>query len=104
MAGQAPTFTYRGKLASFYPKGKQHANLMFHTGAWIPGKHARLEGSGSTSRVMKVGSVAEAHAARPDIERIVKAWCEWRDADAGEKTRPRAAAARNPPVKQPRRR
>jgi hypothetical protein len=82
---QAPTFTYRGNLASFYPKSKQHASLMFHVGAQIPGQHPRLEGSGTTSRVMKMGSLAEADAARLDIERIVRAWCEWRDAEAGRR-------------------
>ena len=82
---QAPTFTYRGNLASFYPKSKQHASLMFHEGAKIPGKHPRLEGSGETSRVMKIGSVAEANAAKPDIERSARAWCEWRTKEAGAK-------------------
>src|SRR5262245_62356896 len=77
---QAPTFTYRGNLASFYPKSKQHAGLMFHLGAQIPGEHPRLEGSGTTSRAMKIGSLAEADEARPEIERIVRAWCEWRAA------------------------
>lgn len=75
---QAPTFTFEGNLASFYPNSKQHASLMFHTGARIPGKHPRLEGSGDTSRVMKIGSVVEANHARGDIERIVRAWCDWR--------------------------
>jgi hypothetical protein len=75
---QAPTFTYRGNLASFYPKSRQHASLMFHLGARIPGEHPRLEGSGDTSRVLKIGSVAEADAARSDIERLVRSWCEWR--------------------------
>jgi uncharacterized protein YdhG (YjbR/CyaY superfamily) len=92
---QAPTFTYRGNLASFFPKSKQHASLMFHVGAQIPGKHPRLEGSGSTSRVMKIGNVAEANAARKDIERIVQAWCQWRAAEAGgEKARGASAATR----------
>src|SRR5207249_1064846 len=50
---QAPTFTYKGNLASFYPKSKNHASLMFHTGANIPGSFPSLEGSGDTSRVMK---------------------------------------------------
>ena len=49
---QAPTFTYEGNLASFYPKSKEHASLMFHTGARIPGRHPRLEGTGDTSRVV----------------------------------------------------
>jgi hypothetical protein len=48
---QAPTFSYNGNLASFYPKSKEHASLMFHTGAKIPGAYKRLEGSGETSRV-----------------------------------------------------
>src|ERR671924_294248 len=71
---QAPTFTYRGNLASFFPKSKQHASLMFHLGAKIPGTHPRLEGTGDTSRVMKFGSLAEVEAAAADLERIVKAW------------------------------
>jgi uncharacterized protein YdhG (YjbR/CyaY superfamily) len=75
---QAPSFTFEGNLASFFPKSKQHASLMFHLGAKIPGKHPRLEGNGDTGRVMKIGSVAEANAARKDLERIVQAWCEWR--------------------------
>ena len=78
---QAPTFTYKGNLASFYPKSKQHASLMFHTGAKIPGKHALLEGTGSTSRVMKLGSVAAADSAKAGIEAVVRAWCDWRDAE-----------------------
>jgi uncharacterized protein YdhG (YjbR/CyaY superfamily) len=75
---QAPTFTFEGNLASFFPKSKQHASLMFHTGAKIPGKHARLAGTGGTSRVVKVASVADANRAKPQIERIVRAWCDWR--------------------------
>jgi len=81
---QAPTFTYKGNLASFFPKSKQHASLMFHIGAKIPGKHPRLEGSGLTSRVMKIGSVVEATKAKKDLEKIVKAWCDWRDEEANE--------------------
>ena len=82
---QAPTFTFEGNLASFFPKSKQHASLMFHTGARIPGKHPLLEGTGSTSRVMKLGSLAEANRARPQIEKIVRAWCDWRTKEASAK-------------------
>ncbi len=77
---QAPTFTYKGNIASFYPKSRQHASLMFHLGARIPGTYPRLEGSGDTSRVMKVADLDEAEAARPELESIVRAWCDWRDA------------------------
>jgi len=80
---QAPTFTFEGNIASFFPKSKQHASLMFHMGAKIPGRHPRLEGTGNTSRVLKIGSVAEANKARKEIESIVRAWCDWRAAGAG---------------------
>lgn len=80
---QAPTFTYEGNLASFFPKSKQHASLMFHQGAHIPGRHPRLEGDAETGRVLKIASVAEADAAKRDIERIVKAWCAWRESERG---------------------
>jgi uncharacterized protein YdhG (YjbR/CyaY superfamily) len=80
---QAPTFTFEGNLASFFPKSKQHASLMFHSGARIPGKHPRLEGTGGTSRVMKIDSVAEANRAKPQIEKVVRAWCDWRAKEAG---------------------
>jgi uncharacterized protein YdhG (YjbR/CyaY superfamily) len=93
---QAPTFIFGGNLASFFPKSKQHASLMFHTGAQIPGDHPRLEGRGNTSRVMKIGTVAEANAAKRDLERIVRAWCEWRASTATSKPpiRKRRAPAR----------
>jgi hypothetical protein len=76
---QAPTFVYKGNLASFYPKSKEHASLMFHVGAKIPGTYPRLEGSGDTSRVMKIATVADANKAKPEIEKLVRAWCKWRE-------------------------
>jgi TfoX/Sxy family transcriptional regulator of competence genes len=84
---QAPTFTYRGNLASFFPKAKQHASLMFHSGAKIPGRYPRLEGTGETGRVMKLASLAEANAAKGELERIVRAWCDLQEvAPAGKRS------------------
>jgi uncharacterized protein YdhG (YjbR/CyaY superfamily) len=98
---QAPTFTFEGNLASFFPKSKQHASLMFHQGAKIPGVHPRLEGGGETGRMLKIASVAEANEARAEIEAIVRAWCEWKATSPQTKSRParRTAAARRPPPK-----
>lgn len=76
---QAPTFTYRGNLASFFPKSKQHASLMFHDGANIPGKHAILEGTADKGRSIKLATVAAADKAKPALVKVVKAWCDWRD-------------------------
>ena len=33
---KAPTFMYKGNLASFYPKSTQHVSLMLHTGSALP--------------------------------------------------------------------
>lgn len=76
---QAPTFTYRGNFASFFPRSRRHASLMVHQGAHIPGDHPRLEGTGDTGRSLKIGSVDEAEAARGDLERLVGSWCDWRE-------------------------
>lgn len=75
---KSPTFVYRGNMASFNPRSKQHASLMFHTGALIPGSHPRLEGGGETARYMKFADLDEVEAARDDLQVIVKAWCESR--------------------------
>ena len=99
---QAPTFVFEGNLASFFPKSKQHATLMFHLGARIPGDFPRLEGGGNTGRVMRIGSVAEANAARQELARIVRAWCDWRGAAVGDSGAavPRIPAKRRaPPAK-----
>jgi len=71
---QAPTFTFEGNLASFYPKAQKHASLMFHTGAQIPGSHPRLEGAGDVARFLKIADLVELEAARADLEAIVRAW------------------------------
>ena len=91
---QAPTFVYRGNLASFFPKSKQHASLMFHTGAKIPGRHPRLEGSGGTGRVLRIASIDEANAAKRDIERLVIAWCDWRDSAEAKPTTRKSRSTR----------
>ena len=76
---QAPTFTYKGNLASFFPKSKKHASLMFHEGAEIPGSHRLLQGEAKTGRTLKISSVEEAEKNQQEIEKIVVAWCDWKD-------------------------
>ena len=76
---QAPTFTYKGNLASFFPKSKKHASLMFHQGAKIPGSHKLLTGDAKAGRTMKIATVEEAEQNNDGIKAIVKAWCDWRD-------------------------
>ncbi|MCB9663136.1 MAG: DUF1801 domain-containing protein [Alphaproteobacteria bacterium] len=74
----APTFTFGGNLASFNPRAKKHASLLFHTGASIPGHHPGLSGTGTTARTMTFASVEEVDARRAEIEAVVRAWCDSR--------------------------
>ena len=76
---KAPTFTYKGNLASFFPRAKAHASLMFHTGASIKGEFPSLEGGEAVSRFMKFASLDEVSAKSGELTAIVKAWCDGRD-------------------------
>jgi hypothetical protein len=79
---KSPTFQYKGNLASFNPRSKAHASLLFHTGATIPGRHPRLQGGGDVARYMTFETVEDAEGARADLLRLVDAWCASRD-DSG---------------------
>lgn len=77
---QAPTFVYKGNLASFFPKTKTHASLMFHKGATIKGRFPSLEGDGKEARTMKFQDAKDLKAKSAELKTIVKAWCDQMDA------------------------
>ncbi len=79
---KAPTFVYKGNIASFYPKSKKHVSLMFHQGAKIPGEHPVLVGEGSTSRNAKWASVEDIEARRDQLEAVLRAWIALKDQKA----------------------
>ena len=76
-----PTFVYRGNLASFQPRAKQFASLLFHTGASIPGEHPILEGGGDTARYVRLEDAAAVERQRGALEAVVRAWCDARDGE-----------------------
>jgi hypothetical protein len=75
---QAPTFMYRGNIASFYPKATKHASLMFHSGAALPDPTGLLEGEGATSRVAKFADRADLDAKGEALQELVKSWIAQR--------------------------
>lgn len=75
---KSPTFMYEGNMASFNPRSKKHASLMFHTGASIPGDHPHLTGGGETARYMAFADLDEVAEAADDIRAVVAAWCDSR--------------------------
>ncbi|WP_195760609.1 DUF1801 domain-containing protein [Agromyces kandeliae] len=76
---QAPTFVYRGNIASFFPKAKAHASLMFHRGAELPDPTGLLEGEGDVSRVAKFADAADLEHKREALQALVRAWISARD-------------------------
>jgi hypothetical protein len=78
---QSPTFVYKGNIASFNPRSKRHASLMFHTGASIPGDFPHLEGEGDVARYMKVADLEQAKELEDELVAIVAAWCDMKDAE-----------------------
>lgn len=76
---QTPTFSYRGNIASFSPAKKMIA-LMFHRGAEIPGNHPHLVGDARLVRNMRFQNMAEVEARRRDLEAVIRAWCDAKDA------------------------
>jgi hypothetical protein len=78
---KAPTFMYKGNIASFFPKSKKHVSLMFHHGASITGRHDLLEGGGETSRMAKFQDAADVEDKADALRAVIRAWCQQRDAD-----------------------
>ncbi len=71
---KAPTFMYRGNIASFYPRSTKHASLMFHTGASLPDPTGLLEGEGDTSRVARFLDLADLEAKTPALRALIAEW------------------------------
>jgi hypothetical protein len=77
---QAPTFIYRGNIASFYPKTRTHASLMFHRGAELDDPDGLLEGEGDVSRVARFLDADDLDAKRPALQALIRQWIARRDA------------------------
>ncbi len=73
---RAPTFTYQGNIASFFPKSKRHVSLMFHTGASLPDPQQILEGEGATGRSLKVVDQEDLAAKKAALQGLVRSWIE----------------------------
>lgn len=76
---QAPTFMYKGNLASFFPRATKHASLMFHKGKSIRGDFPNLEGDGKEGRTMKFSSLEDLKSKKAELSAIVVAWCNQQE-------------------------
>jgi hypothetical protein len=76
---KAPTFIYRGNIASFYPRATRHVSLMFHSGAILPDPTGLLEGVGDTSRVAKFNGADDLAAKAVALQDLIRAWIRLKD-------------------------
>jgi hypothetical protein len=76
---QAPTFTYKGNIASFHPNSKKHASLLFHKGAEIEGNFPNLQGDGKEARTFKVSDLDDLAEKQDELSLIIKSWCDLKD-------------------------
>ncbi|WP_120522466.1 DUF1801 domain-containing protein [Arthrobacter celericrescens] len=71
---QAPTFMYKGNIASFFPKAKKNVTLMFHQGASIEDSSGLLEGDGEVSRVARFLDSADFEAKKAALADVIRNW------------------------------
>ena len=76
----APTFMYKGNLATFNPRAKKFVNLTFHTGAEIEDPEGVLEGDAKEARVLRVESDEDLAKKQSGLEKVVQNWISMKDA------------------------
>jgi hypothetical protein len=75
----APTFIYKGNMATFNPRAKKFVNLTFHTGALINDPDGVLEGDAKEARVFRVEDKPELESKKRGLEKVVKNWIKLKN-------------------------
>ena len=75
----APTFIYKGNLATFNPRAKKFVNLTFHTGASIGDPDGVLDGDAKEARVFRVASQDELNQKQASLVKVVQNWMQLKD-------------------------
>jgi hypothetical protein len=75
----APSFSYKGYLATFNLRPTHHVHLVWHNGAILQDPAGLLEGRYPDRRMTYFTSMAEVEAKRPAMEALVRQWVELMD-------------------------
>ena len=75
----APSFSYKGNMATFNPRAKKFVNLTFHKGALIPDKSGILEGDKKEARVARFYDKKDIQEKKDDLINVVNAWVALMD-------------------------
>jgi hypothetical protein len=78
----APSFSYRGYLATFSLHRREYAMLIFHDGAILNDQGGLLEGAYPDRRMVYFHSLEDVVAKRPRLEAAIREWIDIRDRKA----------------------
>lgn len=71
---KAPTFIYKGNIASYFMNAKKFVSLMFHKGATMDDKTGLLEGDGKEARVARFEDMKDIEKKKKKLEKVIKTW------------------------------
>lgn len=78
----APSFSYKGYLATFSLHRREYALLIFHDGAILDDQDGLLEGDYPDRRMTYFHSLEDVAAKRTRLEAAVREWIEIKDREA----------------------
>jgi len=70
----APSFSYKGYMATFNLWAKQHVHLIFHNGAILSNESGLLEGDYVDRRMVYFSNMEDVKAKQPDLEKAIREW------------------------------
>ena len=76
----APSFSYKGYLATFSLHLTKHLLLIFHNGAILDDQDGLLQGHYPDRRMVYFTDMADVKAKQPALVRAIKEWIERMDA------------------------
>jgi hypothetical protein len=79
----APSFSYKGYLATFSLHRREYALLIFHDGAILDGQDGLLEGTYPDRRMVYFHSLDDVAAKRPRLEAAIREWIAIKDREPG---------------------
>ena len=76
---KAPTFTYKGEIATMFPNATSFACLLFHDGKQIPGDYPSLLPENTTARTLRIRDSDDLAIKRDELIALVRSWCDMKD-------------------------
>jgi len=75
----APSFSYKGYLATFNLWAKQHVHLIFRNGAILNHESGLLEGNYPDRRMVYFSNMEDVKAKQPALEKAIREWVSLMD-------------------------